>query len=336
MLWADTTTGLLKQRNAANTGWLVRGTLAETFVIARSSDTILGVGDHGRVIIATSTFTQTVTAAATLGDNWYVGYRNDGTGVITLDPNASETIDGGTTITLQPGEACFIFCNGTAFKTIGRRRINDLTEDTTPDGAADFVETWDVSASAHKKVLLNAASQGAVKLSSGSASGATLDIVMTAFTGWKHKLLVVDLVPASDGEALHLRVSTDGGSTYDATASNYQYAMRAVDDNTNVPTQAAAAGAGATSITLCLNAVIGSGAAEGISSRIWLPNTTDAAKWPRCYFDSALVSADATPRAREAHGVGLRAAAQDTDAVRLFFSVGNIASGSYALYGFKE
>lgn len=33
--------------------------------------------------------------------------------------------------------------------------INDLTADASPAGAADYVMTWDASASAHKKVLLN-------------------------------------------------------------------------------------------------------------------------------------------------------------------------------------
>lgn len=121
-LWADTTSGLLKQRNAANTLWLVRDTLAETFVIARSSNTILAGGDYGRTFSATSTFTQTLTAAATLGDGWHCHYRNDGTGVITLDPNSSETMDGSTTLLLYRGESCTIVCDGTNFKTIGRTR----------------------------------------------------------------------------------------------------------------------------------------------------------------------------------------------------------------------
>lgn len=155
MFWADTTSGTLKRRNAANTGWIVVRTLDESFVLSRSANTILDVSDTGKVIVATGTFTQTFDAAATLGDGWSCGYRNDSTGVITLDPNLTETIDGAATITLQPGEACLIYCSGTAFKTISRRRINDLTADATPDGAADFVETWDASATAHKKVLLS-------------------------------------------------------------------------------------------------------------------------------------------------------------------------------------
>lgn len=89
---------------------------------ARSSNTILAAGDCGLRVAATSTFTQTLDAAATLGDGWWVHYRNEGTGVITLDPNSSEQIDGLTTITLTPGESCLIVCNGSAFKTFGRNR----------------------------------------------------------------------------------------------------------------------------------------------------------------------------------------------------------------------
>src|SRR5688572_1920264 len=113
--WADTTTGLMKQRNAANTNWLIRGTLAEAFVAARSSNTIIGLADYGKVFNCTSTFTQTLTAAATLGDGFYFTIRNNGTGVITIDPNGGETIDGATTIGLQPGESCVVWCNGSLF-----------------------------------------------------------------------------------------------------------------------------------------------------------------------------------------------------------------------------
>ena len=88
---------------------------------SRSSDTILAASDFGTLILATSSFTQTITAAATLAAGWWVDYRNDGTGVITLDANASETIDGATTITLQPAESITLFCDGSNFKTIGRK-----------------------------------------------------------------------------------------------------------------------------------------------------------------------------------------------------------------------
>ena len=115
--WADTTANLLKRRNAANSQWLVVDSLDEAFVVSRSSNTILAGSDHRKTFLATSTFTQTLTAAATLGDGWFCYYRNDGAGVITIDPNSSETIDGATTLLLNPGESCRICCNGSAFKT---------------------------------------------------------------------------------------------------------------------------------------------------------------------------------------------------------------------------
>lgn len=84
----------------------------------RTSNTILGVADNGTLIDVTSgSFTQTFTAAATLGNGWWCMYRNIGTGGITLDPNASETIDGVTSGLIVPGDMYTIFCDGSGFVT---------------------------------------------------------------------------------------------------------------------------------------------------------------------------------------------------------------------------
>lgn len=72
------------------------------------------------LVLASGTFTMALTAAATLGDDWWTAVRNTGAGVITVDPNAAETIDGVATITLVPGETALIVCDGTAFHTVGR------------------------------------------------------------------------------------------------------------------------------------------------------------------------------------------------------------------------
>lgn len=86
---------------------------------ARTANTILGTADHRYLIdITANTFTQTFTAAATLGDKWMVEIRNSGTGDITLNPNGSETIDGLTSFVMYPGEARRIFCTGSAFFSV--------------------------------------------------------------------------------------------------------------------------------------------------------------------------------------------------------------------------
>lgn len=119
MLWADTTTNQLKRRNAANSGWLVLCSLDEAFVLSRSSNTILGESDRGKTLIATSGFTQTLTAAATLGDGWYIDVVVDSGVTLVIDPNSTETIDGSATKSIVGPAQGRLVCNGSLFRSIG-------------------------------------------------------------------------------------------------------------------------------------------------------------------------------------------------------------------------
>lgn len=176
---------------------------------------------------------------------------------------------------------------------------------------------------------------GLVKLNSGTIGSpvATLDIVMTSFTAFAHKVIFFDLLPATDSVTLFGRVSTNGGSTYDAGAGNYSYAFKGNDD---AGTDLDNASAGDTQIFLSTNINVGNAATEGISGVIQLFNTTSAAKWPRLSAHTAWTSADGTPRAVHMTVGGVRRAAQDTDAFRLLFSSGNVASGSWVLAGWNN
>lgn len=116
---------------------------------ARTSNTILGTADKGTLIDITSgTFTQTLTAAATLASGWWCYLTNTGTGTVTVDPNASETIGGVTTATLRPGDVWLIVCTGTAFdlKRIGGGTLTILTSGTSYTVEAGvtriYVECW--------------------------------------------------------------------------------------------------------------------------------------------------------------------------------------------------
>ena len=97
------------------------------------TDTLLA-SDLGKIVDATSgTFTWSITAAATLGAGWWCYVKNSGTGVPTLDPNSSETVDGLTTLPLATTEGFILYCDGSNFKTIGRDRAGSRTVTGTTD-----------------------------------------------------------------------------------------------------------------------------------------------------------------------------------------------------------
>jgi hypothetical protein len=87
--------------------------------VPRATNIVLGLSDTSKFIDITSgTFTQTFGAAASLAAGWHVYIRNSGSGDITLDPNASELIDGLTSYIMYPQECRLITCDGTAFTSV--------------------------------------------------------------------------------------------------------------------------------------------------------------------------------------------------------------------------
>ena len=86
--------------------------------VARASNTQLTSVDASKIISMTGTWTQTFAAAAALGDGWFCYLQNNGTGDITLDPNASELIDGLTGYIMYPGEVRLVQCDGSALTSI--------------------------------------------------------------------------------------------------------------------------------------------------------------------------------------------------------------------------
>lgn len=76
----------------------------------------------GLLVSTGGAVTIALTAAATLGNDFFFLYRNEGTGTATFDPNGSETFDGAATFTVQPGESLTAVCSGTAWYSVGYGR----------------------------------------------------------------------------------------------------------------------------------------------------------------------------------------------------------------------
>jgi hypothetical protein len=164
-------------------------------------------------------------------------------------------------------------------------------------------------------------------LTSGSAAGATLDIVLTAYTGYSGiKILLIGIIPQTDAAEFYCRLSSDGGATYDATGYSYGYGLNAEGGHF------AKGSTSANQIEMFEN--VGSAATEGLNAAVELLGQTSTARWSQMFFSGSAVDSQATPVFSQNNGGGTRRTAQDTDAIRFLFSTGNIASGTYRVYGY--
>ena len=77
MFWADTTTGLLKQRNADNSAWITIGTMASTYLglLSLAGGNLTGGVNHAKTTVASATTPDIF--ATTVGN--YIDY----TGTVT-------------------------------------------------------------------------------------------------------------------------------------------------------------------------------------------------------------------------------------------------------------
>jgi hypothetical protein len=128
MLAAGTAGQVLTSAGDAAPTWSTPVAATKTISNKTGAYTVVA-GDLGAIINCTSgTFTVSLTAAATLGSGFTCTIWNTGTGAITIDPNAAETIDGVTTLILRQGEGTDIVCNGTNWETSYKKTMRGYAE----------------------------------------------------------------------------------------------------------------------------------------------------------------------------------------------------------------
>lgn len=165
-----------------------QGTFAMTSE-TRSSNTALAAADSGKIIIATSAFTQTINAQATLPVDWICFYHNASTGNVTIDPNSSELISGASSFTLLPNESCWIHWNSTTMRVLMHFDANGFFSDTINDpqngdytitflapvaGTIDYAEVKTQSGTVTVQFKINGTNCGTTM--SGSTTKATQNI----------------------------------------------------------------------------------------------------------------------------------------------------------------
>jgi len=73
--------------------------------------------------------TFTLPVVSSLSTGWYIGFRNNGTGSLIINPTSPDTINGLSTITANPGDSGFIMYDSTSlgFITVGLAPANNVT-----------------------------------------------------------------------------------------------------------------------------------------------------------------------------------------------------------------
>jgi hypothetical protein len=155
-------------------------------------------------------------------------------------------------------------------------------------------------------------------ISSATASAsATLDFTSGIDSTYAvYAFVFSNLVPATNSVDFYLRTSTDGGSTYDSGASDYGWKS----DSGNVSND--------TEIKISATNTVTNTAASAISGSLFLyqPSVT----YVTSTYSIGYLSGSSYERS---DGTGRRHAAADVDAVRFYFSSGNITSGTIYMYG---
>jgi hypothetical protein len=137
----------------------------------RTGNTLLAAGDSGKFIDITSgTFSQTITAASTLGNGWWCYVRNRGTGTITLTPSGG-TVGGTATLAMSIGDVYLLECDGTNFNAVlvDKQTFSDDRIYSTSTTSATF--TVPANVYAIRAYLFGAGGAGAVASSSGGGGG---------------------------------------------------------------------------------------------------------------------------------------------------------------------
>lgn len=175
--------------------------------------------------------TLNLTAASTLGDDWFILVRNSGVGTLTVSPNAG-LINGAASIAMQPSDSAFIVCSGTAFYTVGLGKstqfnFTQLTKNVTSGSytlssseASNVVQKYTGTLSGNVTVVLPETVQVYYITNQTDGTGSNFTITFTTSSGGS-----VAVVPAGQQVILLCdSVNLLNASTIAAGATNLSLA----------------------------------------------------------------------------------------------------------------
>lgn len=217
-------------------------------------------------------------------------------------------------------------------------KINDTTAfPNTVPSVEDHVIGTDISnttnsADGETVTFTIGSISGSTKLltSADASNDSTLDFTAFDSTLYDSYLFTLsNVIPATDSTFFIMRTSTDGGSTFDSSGTDYAYSFTNVNGSTTV-VGTFSDNSGFINLTSSIGSDTGEG---GVSGQVWVngPHLTKSTiiNWNLGYVYSTGSTGMST-------GSGSRKAEADVDAVRFYFSTGNIESGTITMYGIRN
>jgi len=159
------------------------------------------------------------------------------------------------------------------------------------------------------------------------ASAATLELTLDETLYDRFELCLYNCIPAADGD-LRARVSIDGGATFISSASAYETLLRGYVDSTAVSSFAAS-----TSIEISNEAYNLDTVNNGLTAVLDIMHPHGGGEF---VISGLTWTRDYSNRHVSHRTIGTTNADRDVDAIQLYFSSGNIASGKYVLYGYAK
>jgi hypothetical protein len=159
------------------------------------------------------------------------------------------------------------------------------------------------------------------KISDVTVSGVA-SIDFTGLSAYKTLRITGYALPATDASAFALRTDDNNGASFDAGASDYDYVL------VNTTTSSSSAGANAIVIGTVVGNVSGS---EGIHFNILITSFNSASVRSFVSWTGTIMTG--VPALVMTQGSGRRLSTTAQNALQLFFSIGNIASGYATLEG---
>ena len=164
---------------------------------------------------------------------------------------------------------------------------------------------------------------------SGTTGSNTASISFTGIDSTYRNYLFYfsDFKPNTDSVQVHIRTSTNGGSSYDSNSSDYYYGGGTVaQGGTNV-----AGGTGSAIIGPCLSQNNGNDGTTNGVVQLSAPSTSATPTY--IYWNVGHWMANSQNSFSAGHG--FRNATADVDAIQFYWSSGNIHSGRIDMYGLK-